>query len=236
MADDTYAIDVDTGLFAHMDDTYRLGTDQPTDPSNVIDDFEDNDLVEYIATDPVGTWHSKRSNAMGGKYILEGDGASTGYNSWLISDLSLPNLPTRGDVFCFDWEVRNSANDLDNSKFFVLWANQDASSGGIHNHYAVEHEIYSTEVDIEVDVGGNDISLGDKNVPALDNYTRYRSTIDFDSAGDGRIGFKIQNLENGNILTDYYSDTDTRYDSGGIGFYIRHGLRLWVDNIVNLSV
>lgn len=232
--DTTYDIDPDTGLLGHKGDVYVLDVNEP-DPSNIIDDFEDNDLSEYRTTDPAGTWRVKRSNAMSGKYILEGRAADTGYNSYCISDNSLPNLPSRGDRFAFDWEARSSLPTADNAKFFCIFANQNASNQGIHDHYAIEHELGGQEIDVERDVGGTDVSLGDRNVP-FDNYTRYRTIVGFDTDGTDRIHIRILNKDTGQYIVDYYSSPDTNYDAGGIGFYIRHDLNVWIDNIVNLSV
>lgn len=232
--DNTYDLDPESGEYAHSNDVYKLDAFIPQ-PSKVIDYFEDNNLNEYQSTDPIGVWHTKRSNAMGGEYLIEGSGFDTGYNSWCMSDGSLPNLPTRGDVFSFEWEARSSINDVDNSKFFIIWANQNASQHGIHDNYAIEHELAGDEIDIERDVNGTDISLGDAQVP-FDNYTRYRSTIDFDSDGSGNIGLHILNLENGVEVANVQSSSDTTYDTGGIGFYVRHKLNIWIDNVKNESV
>lgn len=225
----------DTGYPRHENDYFLTHNDLPDDPSNVIDNFEDGNLVEYIATDPVDTWIAKRLNHMQGNYMLAGRGERTGYNSWLISDLSLPNLPTRGDTFAFNWEARTVTSNPDNAKFFVMWANQNAESGGIHDHYAFEIEVAGDEVDVEYDDGGTDVSLGDQSV-SLANYTPYRTIIHWDTDGSGRHRLQIRNRNSGNLICDYWSDADTRFDNGGIGFYVRHGLDVWIDSIVNLSV
>lgn len=234
MPDRSYDLEPDTWLYGHSDDVYVLDVDAPQ-PSQIIDDFEDNDLSEYRTTDPENTWHTKRSNAMGGNYILEGSAADTGYNSYCMSDSSLPNLPSRGDTFAFDWEARSSIISADNSKFFIIFANQNTSNQGIHDHYAVEHELGGQEIDVERDTNGTDVSLGDRNV-SFDNYTRYRTTIGFNDDGSDRIHVHIRNKDTGSTVIDYYSESDTNYDSGGIGFYIRHDLNVWIDNITNLSV
>lgn len=233
MANETYAIDPDTGLLAHRNDVYKLDSQAPIDDTTIIDDFEDNNLSEYVASDPADTWTIKRSNSMGGKYLLYGRGADTGYNAWLMSDLSLPNLPVRGDTFSFDWEVRSSMPSADNSKFFFIFGAQDLHSGH-HNHYAVEHEVGSDEIDIEIDDGGTDISLGD-DIVYFDNYTRYRTIIGWDTDGAGRFDIKIRNLESGNTVTNYRSESDTTFDDGGIGFYVRHELNVWIDDVIQVT-
>lgn len=228
--DDAYAISPDTWTIAHRGDAYQLDIQGPKNEETIIDDYEDNNLSEYNASDPANTWTIKRSNSMSGDYLLYGRGAETGYNSWLMSDLSLPNLPVRGETMSFDWEVRSSMPSADNSKFFFIFGAQDLHSG-YHNHYAVEHEVGSDEIDIEIDQGGTDISLGDQ-VVVFDNYTRYRTTIAWDPDGSGRIRIHIRNIENGNVLTEYWSSSDTTFDSGGIGFYIRHELNVWIDDVI----
>lgn len=233
---DYRVIDPDTGLPAHENDYYLQSLDSPppSQDNNIIDDFEDNDLSEYQADPDNGTWRIERSNAMGGEYILKGRGADTGYNAWVVSDNSLPNLPARGDRFRFDWEAVSGIPSNDNSKFFIQFGGQDGPTG-THNAYELEIEVATPEVDMQVDNGGTDTSLGDATIP-LDNYTPYRTTIGWDTDGSGTFDISFMNRDTGNVVGSFTSSADTSFNGGNIAFYCRHELNVRIDNIINLSV
>lgn len=233
---DYRVIDPDTGFPAHENDYYLTSLDglPPSKQDNIIDAFEDNSLSEYIAQPDNGTWRIERSNAMGGDYILKGRGMDTGYNAWIVSDTSLPNLPQRGDTFRFDWEAVSGIPSNDNSKFFVQFGGQDGPTG-THNAYELEIEVATAEVDMQVDDGGTDTSLGDATIP-LDNYTSYRTTIAWDTDGNGQFDISFLNRDTGTVVGSITTDSDTTFNGGNIAFYCRHELNIRIDNIINLSV
>jgi hypothetical protein len=176
-------------------------------PSQIIDDFNDNNLSEYryVRGDSETT-----SDSFEGQYAYwRNDTIGNGSTQSYQGD-GLNYYPKRGDVIEFYGKATNVGNYYDTELTVGL---QNPGSNDTEDCYSFLINLSDDNITIGKWSGGNNSTLNSKNV-SLSLDTWYRHVVYW--KGNGDLVYEVRDSSTNNLIKSV-SATDSEYDEGGLG-------------------
>jgi len=175
-----------------------------SDPFTVsgIDNFEDNDLDEYLGDTGLA---SISTSAYEGSYAAELSSSALIYSLPGDSDPDLPNYPAQGDIF----ETRMYSQGGEPARF--VFGVQDSS-----NYYYAEADPAAGSLTLYVKSAGSDTELASTTGLSILTGEWLRLAVEWKT--DGTQIVQLFDASGTEITSGGISATDATYSSGGIGF------------------
>jgi len=168
--------------------------------SNVIDDFEDEDIGEYSGDTSGASIRNYPTQSGDASLSMKSDG-STPKN--IVSTSGLNYYPETGDTYAY-WAYVSNA---DNRAVHYFGASD------IDNAYRVDLNPAEDRVRVSVVDSGNTTTLGEISASVSTNVW-YEIEVDWGSSG----GFTVELFEDDGTSLGTFTTTDDTYLSGGVGW------------------
>lgn len=172
----------------------------------IVDDFEDNDLVEYSNT----TNFTTTTTAIEGSYSGQNDGTTTNDEQiYSMPGDGLPNYPSRGDTF--EFKIADIGGLFAGMSFGL---ETGAVAVGDSTGYAARINERDTEIQLNR-ANGDGTSTNLATAAYTDTTDPYRGEVVYPATGNA-IQYTLYNA-NGTELASVSAIDDT-YSGGGIGW------------------